>query len=49
MAHIFNIKDKKKIEEITIIIKSKMYEMVVKCIKFFFDNFSGKKIKFPRI
>ena len=48
MINFFNINDEKKIEELTIIIKSKKYEMVVKSIKFFFDNFSGKKINLPR-
>ena len=48
MVEYFNIKDEKKIEELAIIIKSKKYEMVVKSIKFFFDNFSGKKLNLPR-
>jgi len=48
MIEYFNIKDGKKIEELKIIIKSKKYEMVVKSIKFFFDNFSGTKITLPR-
>ena len=48
MVEYFNITDEKKIEELTIIIKSKKYEMVVKSIKFFFDNFSGKKITLPK-
>ena len=48
MINFFNINDEKKIEELTIIIKSKKYEMVVKSIKFFFDNFSGKKLNLPR-
>ena len=40
----FEIKDKKVIKELKIIINSKKYENIVKSIKYFFDNFSYKKI-----
>ena len=43
MANYFDIKDEKKKNDLSIIIKSKRYEMVVKSIKFFFENFQNKK------
>ena len=44
MIGYFEIKDKKVIKELKIIINSKKYENIVKSIKYFFDNFSYKKI-----
>ena len=42
-----NEKNKKK-NDLSIIIKSKRYEMVVKSIKFFFENFQNKQITLPK-
>jgi len=42
-----NEEDEKK-NDLSIIIKSKRYEMVVKSIKFFFENFQNKKITLPK-
>ena len=36
MVNFFNIKNEKTKEDLSIIIKSKTYEMIVKSIKFFF-------------
>ena len=43
MIDYFNIKNKSVINDLTILINSKKYEMIVKSIKYFFDNFSDKK------
>ena len=43
MIDYFNIKKKSVINDLTILINSKKYEMIVKSIKYFFDNFSDKK------
>ena len=48
MIDYFNIKEEKDQKNVKIIIKSKKYEMVVKSIKFFFENFSNKKINLPK-
>ena len=48
MIDYFNIKDKNAINDLKMIINSKKYEMIVKSIKYFFDNISGKKLILPR-
>ena len=48
MIDYFNIKDKIVIKDLKIIIKSKKYEMILKSIKYFFDNLSNKKLTLPR-
>ena len=48
MIDYFNIKDDEEKENMKIIIKSKKYEMDVKSIKFFFENFSNKKLTLPK-
>ena len=45
MIKYFEIKDDKIIKELKMIINSKKYEKIVKSIKYFFDNFSNKKLK----
>ena len=44
MIEYFNIKDKSVIEDLTMLIKSKKYEIIIKSIIYFFDIFI-KKIK----
>ena len=44
MIKYFEIKDDKIIKELKMIINSKKYEKIVKSIKYFFDNFSNKKL-----
>jgi len=48
MVDYFDIKKEETIEDLSIIIKSKAYEMVVKSIKYFFENFSNKKLILPK-
>ena len=38
----FDIKNKQTKEDLNILIKSKTYEMIVKSIKYFFENFQTK-------
>ena len=45
MINYFGI-EKQYEEDLIIIFKSKKYEIDIKSIKFFFDNFSGKKLPF---
>ena len=40
----FEIKDPKVVEDLKMIINSKKYEMILKSIKYFFDNFLNKKL-----
>ena len=47
MVDYFDIKDDNEKENLKIMIRSKKYEMVVKSIKFFFENFANKKISLP--
>ena len=47
MVNYFDIKDVKTKKDLSIIIKSKKYEIVVKSIKFFFENFSNEKLTLP--
>ena len=47
MEDYFDIKNEENQKDLSIIIKSKKYEMVVKSIKFFFENFSNKKLILP--
>ena len=44
MIEYFEIKDNKLKKELKMIINSKKYEKIVKSIKYFFDNFSNKKL-----
>ena len=44
----FNIEDTKTKEDLYIIIKSKIYEMDIKSIKFFFENLPNKKLILPK-
>ena len=44
MIEYFEIKDNKIKKELKMIINSKKYEKIVKSIKYFFDNFSNKKL-----
>ena len=48
MENYFGIRNEETHNDLSIIIKSKKYEMVVKSIKFFFDNFSSKKLTLPK-
>ena len=48
MKDYFGIRNKEIRNDLSIIIKSKKYELVVKSIKFFFDNFSNKKLTLPK-
>jgi len=48
MEDYFGIRNKEIRNDLSIIIKSKKYELVVKSIKFFFDNFSNKKLTLPK-
>ena len=48
MVKYFKIKNEKTIKDISMIIKSKTYEMVVKSIKFFFENFENRKLTLPK-
>ena len=48
MKDYFNIRNEETIRDLSIIIKSKRYEMIVKSIKFFFENFSNKKLTLPK-
>ena len=48
MENFFDIKNEENQKDLSIIIKSKKYEMVVKSIKFFFENFSNKKLILPK-
>ena len=48
MENFFDIKNEENQKDLSIIIKSKKYEMVVKSIKFFFENFSSKKLILPK-
>ena len=47
MISYFNIKNKTVIEDLKMIIKSKKYEMIIKSIKYFFENFLNKKLILP--
>ena len=47
MKDYFDIKDKSIIEDLIILIKSKKYEIIVKSIKYFFDNYTNEKLKMP--
>ena len=47
MMEYFYIKDKSIIEDLIILIKSKKYEIIVKGIKYFFDNYTNEKLKMP--
>ena len=51
MIDYFNINNKLVIDDLKMLINSKKYEMIVKSIKYFFDNFfnfSDKKLIFPK-
>ena len=48
MVDYFDIKNEETKEDLRIIIKSQTYEMVIKSIKFFFENFSNKKLSLPK-
>ena len=48
MIDYFEIKDKIVIIDLKILINSKKYENIVKSIKYFFDNFSDKKLILPK-
>jgi len=48
MVDYFDIKNEETKKDLSIIIKSQTYEMVIKSIKFFFENFSNKKLTFPK-
>ena len=47
MIEYFNILDKSIIEDLIILINSKKYEIIVKGIKYFFDNYTNEKLKMP--
>ena len=47
MIDYFSIKSPTSINDLKMIINSKKYEMIVKSIKYFFDNISGKKLILP--
>ena len=47
MKKYFDLKNERYMENLIMIFKSKKYEMDIKSIKFFFDNFSGKKLQLP--
>ena len=47
MIDYFNIKNETTINDLKMIINSKKYEMIVKSIKYFFDNFSDKRLNLP--
>ena len=47
MIKYFNITNDETKKDLRIIIKSKIYEKVVKSIKFFFENFGNKKLVLP--
>ena len=42
-----NLNQKSIIEDLIILIKSKKYEIIVKGIKYFFDNYTNEKLKMP--
>ena len=48
MIDYFQIKDIKVKSDLKMIINSKKYEMIVKSIKYFFDNFKEKKLILPK-
>ena len=48
MIEYFNIKDKSLIKDLTILIKSKKYEIIIKSIIYFFDNFTNEKLNLPK-
>ena len=48
MISICNITNNETKEDLNILIKSKKYEIVVKSIKFFFENFGSKKLILPK-
>ena len=48
MIKICNIQNDKTKKDLNILIKSKKYEIVVKSIKFFFENFGSKKLILPK-
>ena len=48
MVSYFSIENKIVINDLKMIINSKKYENIVKSIKFFFDNFLGKKLILPK-
>ena len=48
MIDYFDVKDESEQNNLKIMIKSKKYEMVVKSIKFFFENFPNKKLTLPK-
>ena len=48
MIDYFNINNSTMKKDLEIIIKSKKYEMIIKSIKYFFDNFLNKKLILPK-
>ena len=48
MENYFDIRNEETKKDLSILIKSKKYEMIVKSIKFFFDNFTNKKLILPK-
>ena len=48
MENYFDKKNEETKKDLSILIKSKKYEMIVKSIKFFFENFSNKKLILPK-
>jgi hypothetical protein len=48
MKEYFNIENKLVINDLKMIINSKKYEIIVKSIKYFFDNFLNKKLILPK-
>ena len=47
MIEYYNIKEQSVIEDLTMLIKSKKYEITIKSIIYFFDIFINKKLKLP--
>ena len=48
MIDFFHIDDISEQKNLKIIIKSKKYEFIIKCMKFFFDNFAKKRLSLPK-
>ena len=47
MRDYFNIRNESIIKDLIILIRSNKYEIIIKSIKYFFDNFTNEKLKLP--